>query len=98
MTWHVVVRSAARAEMDEAHLWYLERSPQAAAKFTDVLEAALAAIGRDPHRYPVIHKDMRRYNMPPFPYGLYYTIEAEDVVVLSCFHGSRNPAIWRERT
>jgi toxin ParE1/3/4 len=97
MSWRVIVRPAARAEMDEAHRWYSERSWQTAANFTDVLEAALAAIGRDPLRYALIHNDMRRYNMPPFPYGLYYTIESGDVVVLSCFHGSRDPAIWRKR-
>ena len=97
MSWRVIVRSAARAEMDQAHLWYAERSSQAATKFTDVLEAGLAAIGRDPLRYPVIHNNMRRYNMPPFPYGLYYAVEAELVVVLSCFHGRRDPAMWRRR-
>jgi plasmid stabilization system protein ParE len=97
MSLPVVVRPVARAEMDEAHLWYSERSSRAAAKLTDVLKAALAAIGRDPLRYPVIYNDMRRHNMPPFPYGLYYTVEAQEVVVLSCFHGSRDPAVWRKR-
>jgi plasmid stabilization system protein ParE len=97
MSWRVIVRPFARAEMNQAHLWYAERSSQIATKFTVVLEAALAAIGRDPLHYQIIHNHIRRYNMLPFPYGLYYAVEAEDVVVLSCFHGRRDPAIWRKR-
>lgn len=39
---------AARRDFDESFDWYAERSPQAAAKFTLAVEAALAKIAANP--------------------------------------------------
>lgn len=32
-----------------------------------------------------------------FSYGILYVASDEEVVILSCFHGRRDPAAWRER-
>jgi hypothetical protein len=32
-----------------------------------------------------------------FPYSLIYRVIGDDVFVLACFHGKRNPRVWRSR-
>jgi hypothetical protein len=33
-----------------------------------------------------------------FPYSLFFVIEDETLIVIACFHGSRDPAQWQTRT
>ena len=97
MTRQFIVRPIAQAEMDEAIGWYAQRSVAAAQRFADALAAALVAIRTDPLRYSVVEQGKRRYNLNSFPYDLYFTADEHEVIVLSCFHGRRNPARWRRR-
>ena len=97
MNRRLVIRARARREMDEAFTWYSDRSKEVAADFVDALREGLIAVRDDPLRYPVIYKDKRRFLLRRFPYGLFYTIKPEEIIVLSCFHGRRNPARWRSR-
>jgi plasmid stabilization system protein ParE len=97
MTRHFIVRPVARAEIDHAIDWYAARSDAAARRFADAVVAALAAIRTDPMRYPLVDQGKRRYNLNSFPYGLYFTADEHEVIVLSCFHGRRNPARWKRR-
>jgi plasmid stabilization system protein ParE len=32
-----------------------------------------------------------------FPYGVFYAVEAARVVVISVFHGRKNPTRWHKR-
>jgi hypothetical protein len=41
----------------------------------------------------------RRALLRHFPYALIFVIEADEtLVVIACFHGSRDPALWQQRT
>jgi hypothetical protein len=35
--------------------------------------------------------------VPRFPYGIFFQLEAEHVVVIACFHGHRDPRRWQMR-
>ena len=32
-----------------------------------------------------------------FPYGVFYLSENEKIVVIACFHASRDPKQWQDR-
>jgi len=32
-----------------------------------------------------------------FPYCVFYILEPNEIVVLACMHGHRDPQLWRER-
>ena len=87
----------ARAEILEAASWYRERSPRAARDFTRRVEAATRRIARYPFRYPRIRGEVRRLVMARFPYSIIYLVTNDEVVVLSCFHQRRDPAVWIAR-
>jgi plasmid stabilization system protein ParE len=45
----------------------------------------------------LIDDDVRRISAHRFPFGIYFRLERERIVVLSIFHHSRDPAIWQGR-
>jgi hypothetical protein len=52
----------------------------------------------NPWQFPVVYKSIRRALLRHFPYALMFVIEADETLtVIACFHGSRDPARWRER-
>jgi plasmid stabilization system protein ParE len=63
-----------------------------------VADACLAAVGRNPQAFPVVHEQVRRALLRKFPYVLFYLVEAERIVVLACFHARRDPADWLRRS
>jgi plasmid stabilization system protein ParE len=67
-------------------------------EFLEAVEKMVQAIAKNPERFPAIRKDIRRAVLPRFPYSIFYRIVSGHVVVIACFHGKRNPRVWRLRT
>jgi plasmid stabilization system protein ParE len=91
------VRKLARAEINAAFNWYLERSPRAAERFLEAVDAALKAIESAPKRQPVIRGRLRRLLLKGFPYGVYYKVYPKVISVVGVIHGRRHPATWLRR-
>jgi len=81
--------SAAEEEYAKSAIFYLEKSPQAALNFVDVIEQAIAEIAEFPSRYPIYGDDVRVKNLLDFPFSIYYRIERDHVRILSIYHTSR---------
>jgi len=96
-TYHVLIRFEAQQEIQEAYQWYESKARKVAKDFLLALDERFTTIERDPTAYPVIYKQVRRALLRRFPYGLYYFIEGEVVIVLACFHASRDPRQWQRR-
>jgi plasmid stabilization system protein ParE len=94
MNRRLVVLPRAEAEVNDAAAWYARQNPSSAVKFNDSFEAALTRLGENPLQYQIVHGETRRAPLRGFPYGLLYVIDEEAVIVLSCFHASRDPAWW----
>jgi plasmid stabilization system protein ParE len=92
-----IVRPAAAADIDEAYLWYQAQRAGLGEEFLAAAQAAIAAIAAHPEKYPVIRRDTRRVLLRRFPYGIYYRIYDDLVVVVACMHGRRNPTRWQTR-
>ncbi|MBL0716858.1 MAG: hypothetical protein JJV89_02305 [Desulfosarcina sp.] len=45
-----------------------------------------------------VHRHTRRARIHRFPFGIYYRIEEESLVVVAVMHGSRHPKRWQQRT
>jgi plasmid stabilization system protein ParE len=97
MTWTVVLLPEAEAELWEAAAWYEQQNPQAAKRFNDAFEAAVARLTDNPFQYQAVDGDIRRAPLARFPHGLLYWVTSGTVVIASCFHGRRDPEQWRNR-
>ena len=93
----LVVRPAAAADLDEACRWYEAQRSGLGREFLDAIQQVFIAIVEMPGRFRVVHGNVRRALVRRFPYGVFFRTVGDDVVVVGCFHGRRNPRRWKAR-
>jgi plasmid stabilization system protein ParE len=86
----VVFTQAARAELIDAQDWYESEVTGLGRRFRAALEALAERMSVNPIQFPVVFKNVRR--------ALFFVIENETLFVIACFHASRDPAQWQQRT
>ena len=75
----------------EAYIWYDEHKAGLGAEFDNEFYARLSQIEREPSIGPIVFKDFRRVILQRFPYGLYYRVLDENIIVYSCLHLKQSP-------
>ena len=94
----VTIRSQAELDIAEALEYYLdEDSPVSAMRFVDAVEAAYPEIREAPNRYPADRDGIRQKPILGFPFSVLYSVQGEEIVVLSIRHHKRKPGFWRSR-
>jgi toxin ParE1/3/4 len=88
----------AETEIAEACDWYDRQIPGLGIDFIRAVESALVAIQHNPLQYQIVWEEYRRAGIARFPYGLIYRVTDRELIVISCFHGRRNPRVWKNRT
>lgn len=61
-----------------------------AAFFKDILHA-FQRIERSPHTWAVVGKTLHRYRLGRFPYSIFYTLNAAEVLIVAIGHRHRHP-------
>jgi toxin ParE1/3/4 len=97
VTYTVVFRLQAEEEARAAQRWYEEQQPGLGARFAGAIDEAIQRIVSNPSAFPVVHDEIRRAVVRRFPFGIYFRIHAEDLVVLAVMHGRRHPRRWQSR-
>lgn len=93
----IVVQPEAEADIMEAFRWYEDKNEGLGSEFMRALDASLSFIQRHPTACAIVHKQMRRAVLRRFPYSVIYLAETGKIVILACFHASRDPKQWRNR-
>jgi plasmid stabilization system protein ParE len=88
----------ARRDFDESFDWYAARSAQAAVRFANAIDAALAALCADPERFARIDDRHRECPVKRFPFRIVYRVVDGRVLVVAIAHAKRRPGYWQERT
>jgi plasmid stabilization system protein ParE len=94
----ITIRPEAEADLLEAFHWYEQRRFGLGQSLLLSVEAALTSIQEHPLLFPAVHRNVRRALIRRFPFGVYYLVEGENVVVLAIFHASRDPKGWQTRS
>jgi len=97
MTLAVAFKRAARLEFIEAAARYEVQRDGLGVEFIAEIEHCIERAAEQPELFPLVHKQVRRVVARRFPYCIYFKAEARRIVVLSVFHGRRNPLIWPSR-
>ena len=97
MTRRLVFRPEADLEINEAAEWYEASGQGLAVEFLRVLDACIESIRRDPLLYPMVRGEVRRAMLRRFPYSVIYAVHEDEIVVIACFHGQRDPKRWQNR-
>ena len=93
----ILIRPAAAADIEDAFHWYEGQQANLGGEFLDELNAVLTNLESHPQQYPVIHRETRRALVARFPYGIFYRIYGNEIVVVACLHARRNPKKWQGR-
>jgi plasmid stabilization system protein ParE len=96
VSWRVLVKPQAEAEMACAFQWYEDQGSGLGAKFLEAADATIRNIAEGPERYAVIHGQVRCALMRRFPYSVYFHEEASLIVILTVAYQRRDPKVWQK--
>ena len=97
MSLGLLLRPEARADLQDGYDWYEEQRPGLGEEFLREVRSVLDRVRDHPTLYQRIHHEVRRALPRRFPYGIFYLVEPNRIVVLAITHQSRDPEIWRQR-
>jgi len=96
MSYKLILRQEAERDLAETYKWYNDKVTGLGSDFLAVVERALESIQENPARFSHIHREVRRALLHRFPYGIFFFLEDEKVVVLGVMHTARDPEKWRK--
>lgn len=92
-----IFRPAAAADVEDAYRWYESQQGGLGEEFLAAVRVVIESMMANPELFPVVHRRTRRALLRRFPYGLYYRIVDDQIVVVACMHGRRDPRRWQSR-
>jgi plasmid stabilization system protein ParE len=95
--WPVHFTEAARVELIDAQDWYEAEAPGLGRRFRAEIESIVRRMADNPRQFPMVFKTLRRARAKKFPYSLFFLIEPDTLLVVACFHSSRDPRHWQKR-
>lgn len=93
----LVYRPVAVADLNRVYVRYEQERKGLGEEFLEEVRATAQSVLAIPQGYPVVIRQTRRALVHRFPYGLFYRIIDQTVVIVACFHTSRDPALWGRR-
>jgi plasmid stabilization system protein ParE len=84
----------AEREMLDAARYYDSQAVGLGEDFLSKVEGAVRDIAEHADRWPVIRFEIRRRLVHRFPYGIFYRIGPEEIVVVAVAHLRRHPTYW----
>ena len=97
MTRAFTVQPEAADEANEAFNWYENQQPGLGGEFYRELTRSFEFVLENPLLARIAYRGLRKRKLVRFPYLIVYQVTDAEVSVVSVFHGSRNPAIWKRR-
>ena len=88
--------SSAEAELQEAIAFYEAAENGLGARFLDEVEAVVARIVAHPAAWTPMSPRTRRCRTHRFPYGLFYQVRPEEILIVSVMDLRRDPKRWEQ--
>lgn len=93
----LAVLDAAEAEIAETVAFYEGRAVGLGEEFLVELWRIFGLIENAPETWPQLDEKVRRCRLGRFPFGVYYRIDPDRIVVFAVMHGRRRPGAWKKR-
>jgi plasmid stabilization system protein ParE len=82
-------------ELIEAQDWYEDEAARLGRRFRESINRLVERMSGNPHQFPVVYRNVRRALLRRFPYSLFFVMDSEGLIVIACFHSSRDPSDWQ---
>jgi len=89
--YRLVVRPRAVAQARKQYAWYEQRLVGLGEAFLAAIDRCIKRIEAEPLLFQKRFMDIRVAFTDRFPFGVFYIVEGDDVVVLAIFHMSAEP-------
>ena len=66
-------------------------------RFVAEMSRCIAAIEREPLRFPQVRAEARRALLRHFPYAVFFVTAQDHIAIVAALHMARDPAAWQER-
>jgi len=80
-----------------AYDWYESQRIGLGEDFLLTLEESYSKITRTPKIYQLIYKIVRRKLLRRFPYGIFFVLRDDEIIIIAIMHTRRKPSDWNER-
>ena len=80
-----------------AYDWYESQRIGLGEDFLLTLEESYSKITRTPKVYQLIYKTVRRKLLRRFPYGVFFVLKDDEIIIIAIMHTRRKPSDWNER-
>jgi toxin ParE1/3/4 len=99
MAFTIILIEEAENELDESFIWYESQKIGLGLEFVNHIEKAFEFIKNNPKLSAKKTKNVYRFVMKKFPFGIYYTIDItlSQIHVIGILHFRRKPSIWKKR-
>ena len=87
----------AQRELDEAIAYYNSQVPGLGDAYLVESVATIERIRRFPEAWQPLGEQVRRCRLRRFPYGLIYTVDEGNILIVAVAHTHRRPGYWRDR-
>ena len=97
MTYRLSVRHPAKADIRRAAQWYEGQRPGLGRAFVRQIDVLLSRLRVNPMQYQIVYREIRRAIPRRFPYGVFYRVEGQTVLVFAVVDLHRDPSTWQDR-
>lgn len=94
-SYSVAIIDAAKIDIQNAALWYNDKSAGSGKVFTRHIREKLNILRTNPYLYSIKYDDVRTVILDKFPYMIHYIIDGQMVVVLAVLHTKVNPDTYK---
>lgn len=88
---------AVELDIEATFDWYQRENLGLGFEFLEELRAAYQRILEHPFGYQDLRSGIRRALTRRFPYAVYFSIEADAIIILAVLHTARDPEEWQWR-
>jgi len=97
MNYELIIRPEAKADLLDIFHWYQEQRQGLGHDFELCVEEVISKIQRNPFIHKEIFPNVRRSVTKRFPFGVFYTVGDEKIIILAVLHARRDPLKWKNR-
>ena len=97
MKYDLIIRPEAKTDLLDAFHWYQKQRPGLGLDFKLCVDEVISKIQRALLIHKVISDGIRRSVTRRFPFGIFYLVENERIIILAVLHARRDPMKWKKR-